>query len=296
MSTNEVQLNDEGKTKARRLIDVNNINKLPKRFRMTTTPLQAEGADLPDLAGLAELKASGSGMFSQKGLHCMKEAIGYPSVTIVDLRQESHGFVNGMAVSWYGLNNNTNKGLQDEEVLREERRLLDNLAADLVINFDHLEGKSVQLEGPLTGPRTVLTEEEMVTREGLRYQRFFVSDHHRPLDRVVDQFITFVKALSDDVWLHFHCRGGVGRTTSFLLMYDMLRNVGKVSKDDIIRRHILIGGKDMTDADPNDVLKYAPAMERLAYIHKFYEYCLHNYQDGYSTSWSEWQANADSAS
>ncbi|CAN7747254.1 phosphatase domain-containing putative toxin [Paenibacillus sp. LjRoot56] len=296
MSTNEEQLNDEGKTKARLLIDVNNIDTLPKRFRMTTTPVQAGEVDLPDLTGLAELKASGSGMFSQKGLRCMNETIGHKPLMIIDLRQESHGFVNGMAVSWYGINNNTNKGLNDEDVRVEERWLLDNLAATPEITFDLLEGKSVQLEGPVTGSKTVLTEEELVMGEGLSYRRFFVSDHHRPLDIVVDQFITFVKALSPDVWLHFHCRGGVGRTTSFLLMYDMLCNVGKVRKDDIICRHIQIGGKDMTDADPNDVLKYGPAMERLAFIHMFYDYCIHNYRDGYSTSWSDWQAIAESAS
>ncbi|GGI44829.1 protein-tyrosine-phosphatase [Paenibacillus marchantiophytorum] len=296
MCTNKEHLNGQVKAEPRCLIDVNNIDQLPKRFRMTAAPVQAGGMDQPNLAGLAELQASGSGMFSEKGLHCMNETIGHKPLMIIDLRQESHGFVNGMAVSWYGLNNNANKNLRDEEVRAEERRLLDALAVTPAITFDVLEGKSIQLEGPVTDPKQVLTEEELVTGEGFGYQRFFVSDHHRPLDVVVDQFITFVKALSPGVWLHFHCRGGVGRTTSFLLMYDMLRNVGIVTKEDIMRRHIQIGGKDMTDADPNDALKYGPAMERLAFIHTFYEYCIHNYRDGYSTCWSDWQAIAESAS
>ncbi|NOU95855.1 protein tyrosine phosphatase [Paenibacillus sp. LMG 31456] len=276
-----------GKLKVNQLIDVDNIHVLPKRFRMTTTPIQSVDGDSLNLAGLAELKASGSGMFSQKGLQCMAQTIGHMSITIVDLRQESHGFVNGMAVSWYGPNNGTNKGLVDTEAKDKERLILDGLIASPSIIFDQLEGKSVQLAEPITNPKTIMTEEELVTGEGLGYQRFFVTDHHRPLDMVVDQFIAFVKALPSDTWLHFHCRGGVGRTTSFMLMYDMLRNSGEVSKEDIIQRQIQIGGKDMKSVDPNDTFKYGPAMERLDFIDSFYKYCIH-VQEGFEGNWSKW--------
>ncbi|MCR8633120.1 hypothetical protein [Paenibacillus radicis (ex Xue et al. 2023)] len=281
--------------KVNQLIDVDNIHVLPKRFRMTTTPIQSIDGDQLNLTGLAELKASGSGMFSKKGLQCIAQTIGHTPITIVDLRQESHGFVNGMAVSWYGPNNGTNKGLNDNEARDAEKLVLDGLIASPSIIFDQLEGKSVNLAEPVTNPKTVLTEKELVIGEGLGYQRFFVTDHHRPLNVVVDQFIDFVKALPANTWLHFHCRGGVGRTTSFMLMYDMLRNSGEVSKEDIIRRQIQIGGKDMKSVDPNDTFKYEPAMERLAFIHTFYEYCIHVH-GGFEGNWSRWLEGKKSAS
>jgi hypothetical protein len=272
------------------IVDVPNADALPLRFRMTADPLPGGAEDPPNLLGFADLNVSGSGQFSLGGLRQMKRRLGDRSVTIVDLRQESHGFVNGMAVSWYGKYNGANSGLTDEEARDEERRLLANLIAAPSIAFDYLEGKSAGLVEPVAGPNTVLAEEELVTSEGLGYRRFYVTDHHRPLDRVADRFINFVKALPTDTWLHFHCRGGVGRTTTFMLMYDMLRNAKQVAFDPMLERHRLNGGRDMYRLDPDkDPYKYKPAVERLAFITEFYKYCAEN-EDRYETLWSEWLA------
>ncbi|UQZ83427.1 Effector protein hopD2 [Paenibacillus konkukensis] len=274
---------------AHRIIDVDNQETLPKKFRMTTTPIPPGTEEPPNLSGLAELRASGSGQFSHNGLRLIRKAIGPGPLTVVDLRQESHGFVNGMAVSWYGEHNGCNKGLTHEDVCAEERRLLDEAGQAPELVFDRLPNKSVDLDAALTGPRKVQTEEELVLSEGAGYIRFFVTDHHRPLDGEVDRFIRYVNGLPAGMWLHFHCRGGVGRTTSFMLMYDMLRNAKEVGRDDLLRRHVLIGGKDVGRTDPQDQYKYEPALERLAFIHRFYDYCAGN-RDGYATTWSEWLA------
>ncbi|WP_282940328.1 hypothetical protein [Paenibacillus sp. RC67] len=273
---------------AQRIIDVDNKQALPKKFRMTT-PLPKRLSETANLTGLAELNISGSGQFSQKGLRLMQETIGKSRITVVDLRQESHGFVNGMAISWYGQNNGCNKHLTQEEIRTEEGRLLQEVTDTPELVFDHLEKKSVDLDGPVTGQKSVQTEEELVKSEGADYIRFFVTDHHRPLDKEVDRFIRYAIALPQGTWLHFHCRGGVGRTTSFMLIYDMLHNAQRVSRDDILQRHILIGGKDVSSADPKDEFKYGPALERLAFLHRFYDYCSCN-QDNYVTTWSQWFA------
>lgn len=277
-----------------RIIDVDNKRALPKKFRMTT-PLPEGLQQLPSFAGLAELNISGSGQFSQQGLQLMQETIGQTRITVVDLRQESHGFVNGMAISWYGQNNGCNKHLTQEEIRAEEARLLQVTADTQELVFDRLDKKSVDLDGPVCGLKTVQTEEEMVRAEGADYIRFFVTDHHRPSDKEVDRFIRYALALPQGTWLHFHCRGGVGRTTSFMLMYDMLHNARQVSKDDILQRHVLIGGKDVSSTDPADEYKYAPALERLAFLHRFYDYCSGN-RDDYATTWSQWLAENASLS
>ncbi|WP_036745805.1 hypothetical protein, partial [Paenibacillus sp. UNC451MF] len=276
---------------AHRIIDVDNKLALPKKFRMTA-PLPDGLSEQSNLTGLAELNISGSGQFSQKGLQLMQQTIGETRITVVDLRQESHGFVNGMAISWYGLNNGCNKHLTHEEILMEEGKLLQEVADSQELVFDRLEKKSVDLDSPVIGQKTVLTEEELVKSEGADYIRFFVTDHHRPSDKEVDRFIRYAIGLPQGAWLHFHCRGGVGRTTSFMLMYDMLHNARRISKDDIIHRHILIGGKDVNSADPKDEYKYGPALERLAFLHRFYDYCSDN-RDDYVTTWSQWLAASE---
>ena len=59
---------------------------------------------------------------------------------------------------------------------------------------------------------------------------------------MVDRFVAFVKGLKTDTWLHFHCHGGDGRTTTFLTLYDMIRNVPQgVDLDDIVARQSMMG-------------------------------------------------------
>ena len=41
-------------------------------------------------------------------------------ICIVDLREESHGFFDGIAVSWYGEHDWGNVGLTQEEALADE--------------------------------------------------------------------------------------------------------------------------------------------------------------------------------
>lgn len=274
----------------RLVVDVDNEERLPKRFRTTSDPLTNEGSENLNLKGLSDLNASGSGMFSQKSLQKMKSTIGHYPMTIVDLRQESHGFVNGMAISWYAKPNYGNKGLTQQEALNKERRQLDELIQSDNISFSYIEGKSVSITHPVQHPKAVQTEEELVKQAGLNYVRFCVTDHNKPSDEIVDQFVAFVKTLPEDTWLHFHCRGGVGRTTTFMVMYDMMKNATDVPYGDIFERQRLIGGRDMYRLAEGSY-KHIPAVERLALILKFYEYCLDNYESGFTTSWSKWLEN-----
>lgn len=63
-----------------------------------------------------------------------------------------------------------------------------------------------------------------MSRLQLNYIRIPVQDRHGPDDDTVNAFVTFVKTLPEDVWLHFHCLAGEGRTTTFMVIYDILRN------------------------------------------------------------------------
>jgi len=82
--------------------------------------------------------------------------------------------------------------------------------------------------------------------------RITVTDHRSPLDDQVDLFVQSVKNLPKETWLHFHCRGGAGRTTTFMSMYDMMHNAKNVSFEDIMKRQTLIGGSDLLNHEEED--------------------------------------------
>lgn len=284
------QLQGAAASKLHLIVEARNDGSLPNRFRRTPVTTE-EVQGLPEHLnryGFAELLMSGSAQFSHLGLQSMVQAIGRRSIIIVDLRQESHGFVDGHAVNWLGQHNGGNKGLTNEQVLQDERTRLDGLLREETVAFDQVEGKSVDLEGPVAHREAVFSEEELVRAEGLGYVRFFVTDHHRPSDHEVDRFQTFLVTLPEGTWLHFHCRGGLGRTTTFMLLHDMLRNAPYASFDELLERHTATGGRDMYRLDPPDSPKYLPAVERLAFIRDFYAYCLDQHDKPRRTPWSRW--------
>ena len=271
------------------IVEADNTYDLPLRFRMSTSKLADDGEAAPNLRGFADLRISGSGQFSHNGLRRIRREIGYARATIIDLRQECHGFVNGMAVCWFGRHNNANKGLSNEEAAAKETAKIRALAEAPSFTFDYLEGKSLKrIDEPVTSPKTVMSEQALAEQEGFGYKRFYVTDHHKPSAEEADRFIAFLQALPASTWLHYHCRGGVGRTTTFMLMHDMLRHAKEVALEDILRRHRLNGGRDMYRLHPDpDNYKYLPALERIAFIEDFYQYCLDN-RDEYATTWSHW--------
>ncbi|MFL0194798.1 fused DSP-PTPase phosphatase/NAD kinase-like protein [Clostridium sp. WILCCON 0269] len=257
-------------------IDSKKEDEMPKRFRKTTDTIKDDD-DLPNLTGLSSLNESGSAQFTTKNIGLMKEAIGDNiPIFIVDLRQESHGFINHFAVSWLGEDgkNKANKGLTKEQVLKDENNKL----------------KSIKLNEPITIknkeiiPTEVQSEKELVEKHKMFYIRIPVTDNEKPSDEMVDYFIKLVKKLPQDGWMHFHCKAGIGRTTTFMVMYDIMRNGKNVSLEDIMERQVLLGGKNLLKPS------YKPgsySFERAEFIKNFYKYVREN-KDEFNTNWSKW--------
>lgn len=221
--------------------DAANIEQLPKHFRKCTDKVDIpEGVTL-NLSGLDKLNISGSAQFSEITLNLIKDAIGSDhSIIAVDLRQESHGFINGTAVSFKNEKNNANAGLTLEQVIKTENEDL----------------KSIQLNEPLTLyntkkviiPERVENEALLTENKSIGYLRVPVTDGKLPSDDMVVYFITFVNNQPKDSWLHFHCKAGIGRTTTFMIMYDIMKNCNEVSLYDIITRQVLLSKISLKDA------------------------------------------------
>ncbi|MFA6916920.1 MAG: hypothetical protein WC222_11025 [Parachlamydiales bacterium] len=262
--------------------NMDNSRNLPPSFRLTTSAYQRHIGPTPTRKGLNKLNASASGQFSKRGLKSILKLIPADDVMILDLRRETHGFLDGSAVSWYGYRNyeNVNKTPSEIETIQNERLIQAKTVGNVRIFDDKIAAKP----RPLHVNKT-FSEKDLADHYDLRYVRFYVTDHHRPDDATVDQFIELVRQLPEDMWIHFHCAGGKGRATTFITMYDMIRNSRDVSIEDIIRRQHLLGGSDLYQIRRALIWKNEPATERLDFVKRFYEYTKAN--PNLEMSWSE---------
>ena len=83
-------------------LDFENTDSLPHNFRKTTD-LSNVVKGGGNTTGLENLNISGSSQFTSLSFLNLKKNINTKNeFWDIDLRQESHGFINGNAVSWYG--------------------------------------------------------------------------------------------------------------------------------------------------------------------------------------------------
>ena len=221
-------------------IDADDVAGLPRNFRTMDGDFRAaykadmDASYVPTREGLERLHASGSGEFSASGLRALLEVLAEKTsapICIVDLREESHGFFNGTAVSWYGERDWGNVGLTQ------------------------------------------------------------ATDHIWPEPAAVDEFVRFYKTLPDDVWLHFHCQAGEGRTTEFLAMYDILKNP-TVPLKDVLYRQCLLGGSYVAHVEPagSTYWKVPYYEEKARHIALFHRYVREQQAADFAVSWSDWLA------
>ncbi|NUN06227.1 MAG: protein tyrosine phosphatase [Bdellovibrio sp.] len=193
---------------------------------------------------------------------------------VFDLRQESHGLINDIPVTWQADRDWANAGLNHEEAVRRERRQLGDLRVG-----ESIGGVKI---------KSIETEESMVRSSGHQYVRLTVTDHVRPTDSEVDLFIEAVRALPERAWVHFHCRAGKGRTTTFMVLYDMLVNARVDSFQTIVDRNTKLSEDYdvLTVGEPTD-WKHLYQKERAAFVAEFYNYAK-EHPRGENKLWSEW--------
>ncbi|MFO1257966.1 MAG: phosphatase [Gammaproteobacteria bacterium] len=273
--------------------DAENLDELPKNFRTTRDDFKLPPGTFLSLEGLKNLQASGSGQFAFKSLKVALTQMTLP-VWVVDLRQESHGFIDGRPFTWYAYENRGNEGKTAEAIEAEQALALKQVKTERTLTIHTITDKDA---GRVYGatqetiePQNVQSEKELIEGLGLHYIRFYVQDRHAPDDSEVDRFVSWVQSLPSNTWAHFHCRAGSGRTTTFMVMYDILKNAKIVPLQDIIQRQALIGPKDLSKMPKNGPdWRRVAAENRVAFIEQFYEYAKS--PNGYpQKSWREWKA------
>lgn len=281
--------NEHGVLKLDRL----DTDKLPANFRTANDAFKqaVTGDKEPSRLGMEKLRISGSRAFSAGEYRAILQRIPAAPEQIydVDLRGESHGYINGCAVSWYKDNDWGNKGRRHGEIVKSERQMLASINELPFINVGVLGAdKKIVPDKYYTWPvKQAMTEEAMAAGYGSRYLRLTLTDHLTPQHQEVDRFLRFYRQLPEDAWLHFHCFAGKGRTTTFMVMYDMLKNADKVSFDDIVLRQFAVGGIDLTAYNPaKPVWRQQAVSERIEFLKNFYRYVRENPQ--LQKSWTRW--------
>lgn len=220
-------------------------------FKNSTAPASREGLENLQVSGSAQPTLE---QYEELAKVLHTKASG--PIYVVDLRQETHAYVNDEPLSLYGARNWGNVGKNRTTILQEERQLLTSLP-NTTIQTAHIvapsksEAKEMQAQfNPNDKVPTeienitvekVQTEEQVAKNLGLRYLRLTDTDHIFPNATSIDQFITFYKTLPSNAWLHFHCEAGKGRTTTFMILYDILRNP-QVPLEEILKRQHQLGG------------------------------------------------------
>lgn len=224
------------------------------------------GPKLVNYRKSVDLRISGSATFGPLGLKELAKPLKKKKTPlyIFDLRQESHGLINDEPVTWQAERNWSNTDLNHEEAVRRERRLLGDLQIGSL-----LEGKEI---------KSLETEESMVRTSGHQYVRLTVTDHVRPSDVEVDRFIEAVRTLPNNAWVHFHCRDGGNRTSTFMRMYEIL--VGQKQLD-------RTQDAEFFELGDTQEWQYPYKKERLEFLLEFSKYAK-AHPRGEGIFWSEW--------
>ena len=118
------------------VLDSLNYNNIPKNFRKSSNLLNTQNNKNLNLSGLNTLNISGSQQFSEYNLPLVINSIETSlPITVIDLRQESHGFINGIPVSWANTKNDANIGLTKNQVLLDENSKLNSIKLNVPITF-----------------------------------------------------------------------------------------------------------------------------------------------------------------
>lgn len=215
------------------------------------------------------------------------ETLSKTPIYIVDLRQESHGFANGVPVSWYEEHNHANFGKSVNEIDQDEVDKLKSILGkqtEFLPLGKHDEAAFSKLTMLIDN---VQNERHAAESTGFKYIRFAAADMVFPDPAVVDDFIKFYLSLPQKHWLHFHCHAGHGRTTTFLVFYDIL-TYPDLSLEEIVQRQHSLGGSDLLAVGGGDDWYSEKNRERAEKLRQFYRYVKEERASNFTISWNDW--------
>ena len=186
--------------------------------------------------------------------------------------------MDGLAFSWENVS--IDKTINSKQLIAIEHKMLRNIPLNTTLTFYKPKDLTLTVS-------SVCSELDLLKDINLSYVRIPVGDGDLPTPENIDFFVEFVKNQPSNSWLHFHCDHGIGRTTTFMIMYDMMKNAYKVDSLNIINRQCtLTSMKTETYTEFKD-------QHRVDFFLKFHQYCSENYPN-FAIPWSTWIAELKS--
>lgn len=235
-----------------------------KNAKFRTMQDQIASSEPVDLTGLRELSASGGPIVDfptlKKNLASVRK-----SIVIVDGMKELHGYINGFPLLFFGYH-------RKKPSLRQLIRRL------FLTGTIHEQ------------PALIIKEHEVTKKYGFEYKNINIGSKSLTPDIAVDEFVSYIDQPHPNVWFHFHCRHGKGRTSIMLVMTDIIKNAPKVALRDIVKRQHLLGSEDLFDTTPWLNSTYSPRRleKRKNFIQDFYAFICQRKAGGVQL-WSEWR-------
>ncbi len=106
----------------------------------------------------------------------------------------------------------------------------------------------------------------------------------------IDGLLRFFELIPDKGLLYIHCIHGKGRTTTFLVLYDIFRNGKKVPLKEITNRHYCLGRENVVDTQlwANGTWTQKALNARKDLVERFYDYMTDPQGYGHQ-SWTQWR-------
>ncbi len=262
---------------------------LPRNLRLSSDDFTAEDSSLK--SGLSQLCISGSAQPSAAGFTALYQQLRAQTslpIYMVDLREESHGFLAGVAISWYEDHNWGNRGKPRGEMLQDEQQRLHSLTGP--ITAIPLGREDTARLSPQTLPASTPADEAATaTAAGFHYVRLPATDQCWPEPAVIDDFLQFYRTLPASAWLHFHCQAGHGRTTTFMVLYDILQNPELPLETIVLRQQLLGGTYLLAEPDGTDWLS-VETRRKAQNLRLFYRYVQQEKPQQFPMPWANWLA------
>lgn len=217
-----------------------------------------------DLTGLRELSASGGPVVD---FRVLKKQLGdiKKEIIIIDGISERHGYINNKPTTFFGYHRRT------PDLRYLIRRLFFTGTLKVL-------------------PKQIVPESIMAKRYGFGFKNLRINSRLLTPHLFVDEFISYFDTAPKNLWFHFHCRHGKGRTSMALVMFDIIKNAPHVALEDIVKRQHLLGSVDLFDVTEwkaNGTYSSKTLEERKKFIKDFYTFICQRKRGGIQL-WADW--------
>lgn len=232
--------------------------------------------------GLAELKAYGSGTIYfpdfRKYLSEKTKSGEIKKLFVVNLLSDEIYYYKDRCLRWYGLHYKKN-------------RLGEFLFTHKPYKTIHTKFIRLIYGTPPVHDISQLQTERQIIQElgGHYYDPFKNKKNWLGNSNFIEGMIQFFESIPKDAHLYIHCVHGRGRTTTFLVFYDIFKNAKTVPLKDITDRHYCLGREDVLNTElwAKGTWTQSALNARKELVTRFYNFMADPKGYGYQ-SWPEW--------